>query len=500
VGDFVPIEFHRDGPWDLPEGWVWARLGALGGWMSGGTPKSSVSSYYGGDIPWFRITELNEGRLASPARTLTKSGLANSSAKIIKAPFLMFAMYGASIGKMAISEIDASTNQAIACCRPYEGIDIDYLFWALKFSKQKLISQGQGGAQPNISQQILLEHLIPIAPYAEQRRIVARITELFTDIADGETSLARARGDLDTWRRALLKAAVTGELTREWREDNRSKETGDQRLQKLLAMSKKVKTRARRTGGAAAFSQGDLPELPPTWTWAPLGDLLAHLTSGSRDWASYYDRGSGVFVLAQNVRPGRYNHATTQHVDPPASVETERTRIQFSDILITIVGANTGDVCRVDFEAVEHFVCQSVALLRLKDISLSEFATLALVSEVGQMQFRRFIYGAGRPHLSFDQIESTFVPVPPETEGRAICALLRDYLSDVEDAVGLTQERAAGAQLRQSILKTAFEGRLVAQDSREESADLLLARFDRQVTPAASRSRGTTRRAALAVE
>ncbi len=59
---------------------------------------------------------------------------------------------------------------------------------------------------------------VPIPPLAEQRRIVARIDELFTDIADGEIALTRARDDLDTWRRALLKSAVTGELTREWRE------------------------------------------------------------------------------------------------------------------------------------------------------------------------------------------------------------------------------------------------------------------------------------------
>ena len=125
----MPIEVHREGPWDVPEGWVWARLGDLGSWTSGGTPKTDVAEYYGGDIPWFRITELNGGRLRAPAKTLTQAGLENSSAKIIQAPFLMFAMYGASIGKMAISEIAATTNQAIACCRPISGMDIDYLFW-----------------------------------------------------------------------------------------------------------------------------------------------------------------------------------------------------------------------------------------------------------------------------------------------------------------------------------------------------------------------------------
>jgi type I restriction enzyme S subunit len=245
-GGLMPIEFHRDGPWDVPEGWVWARLCDLGSWTSGGTPKADVAEYYGGDIPWFRITELNEGRLRAPAKTLTQAGLETSSAKIIQPPFLMFAMYGASIGKMAICEIAASTNQAIACCRPISGIDIDYLFWAIKYSKQNLINQGQGGAQPNISQRILLQHRIPVAPLAEQRRIVARIDDLFTDIADGETALSRARDDLNTWRRALLKSAVTGELTREWRERNQPNETGKDVLARIATANGHLSRQGQR--------------------------------------------------------------------------------------------------------------------------------------------------------------------------------------------------------------------------------------------------------------
>jgi type I restriction enzyme S subunit len=156
-----------EGPWALPEGWCWAELRSIGRWTSGGTPKSNEPDYYNGPIPWFRITELNEGRLQRAERTLTERGLNESSAKVIAAPFFMFAMYGASIGKMAISEIDAATNQAIACCSPSEAVDIDYLFWALQRTKKDIIALGQGGAQPNISQRILLECKIPLAPLVE---------------------------------------------------------------------------------------------------------------------------------------------------------------------------------------------------------------------------------------------------------------------------------------------------------------------------------------------
>jgi type I restriction enzyme S subunit len=106
----------------------------------------------------------------------------------------MFAMYGASIGKMAISEIDAATNQAIACCSPSKAVEIDYLFWALQRSKQNIIALGQGGAQPNISQRILLECKIPLAPLPEQRRIVERVDALFAEIAGRGGAVGRAQG------------------------------------------------------------------------------------------------------------------------------------------------------------------------------------------------------------------------------------------------------------------------------------------------------------------
>ena len=107
--------------------------------------------------------------------------------------------------------------------------------------------------------------------------------------------------------------------------------------------------------------------------------------------------------MAQNIRPGRYNHNYVKHVAPPAGdPETTRTRVCKNDLLVTIVGANTGDVCRVDFGATNYFVCQSVALARPVLPRISEFLELYFVAhEGGRGEFEKVIYGAGRPHLKF---------------------------------------------------------------------------------------------------
>jgi type I restriction enzyme S subunit len=330
-------------PWPVLKNWAWAGLDEIGVWGSGGTPASANSDFYGGKIPWYRITDLNDGELPPPEKTITQLGLNSSSAKVVEPPFLLVAMYGASIGKIGLSTIKAATNQAIAWCRPHPEINLRYAFYFLKYRRRQLVDLGQGGAQPNISRSILLDQRIPLPPSAEQGRIVERIDELLGEIAEGGAALDRARSGLNAWRRALLKAAVTGELTRDWRESRSSEDTGQQLLE-LLQMARREhagSVRTRRSNRTSVTNAGRLPLLPEGWVWTTLGECISHLTSGSRDWSQYYDRGSAVFVMAQNIRPGRYNHSYVKHVDPPRNdAETIRTVVQENDLLVTIVGAN----------------------------------------------------------------------------------------------------------------------------------------------------------------
>ena len=124
--------------------------------------------------------------------------------------------------------------------------------------------------------------MVPIAPLAEQRRIVARIDELFTEIADGEAALTRARNDLDTWRRALLKAAVTGELTREWREHNEPNETGAGLVLAFAAPSNaRFGINATRLARFRADRRSNSSRIARTWAWAQLKKRVEVQLGGS---------------------------------------------------------------------------------------------------------------------------------------------------------------------------------------------------------------------------
>ena len=184
--------------------------------------------------------------------------------------------------------------------------------------------------------------------------------------------------------------------------------------------------------------------------------------------------------MAQNVRPGRLDLTHLQRVDPPSDDSScERSQVEIDDLLVTIVGANTGDVCRVPQELWQHYVCQSVSLMRPAVPAISRYLEIYFNSmSGGQEHYRRYMYGAGRPHLSFDQLKVTPVVLPPLAEQSAIVEFVEDQLSVVDHLDSDLEAKVKSAQaLRQSILKAAFEGQLVPQDPNDEPASELLKRI-----------------------
>jgi type I restriction enzyme, S subunit len=147
---------------------------------------------------------------------------------------------------------------------------------------------------------------------SEQRRIVARIDELFAEIAEGQAAPERAGQGLETWHRGLLKAAVTGELTRAWREANRPTETGADLLARIRAereASNSGTFRGRRANAAEPLDSAGLPELPDGWLWATLAELSRSSSYGTSVKCSYKAIGAAV-VRIPNVRSGRVDLST----------------------------------------------------------------------------------------------------------------------------------------------------------------------------------------------
>ncbi len=310
-------------------------------------------------------------------------------------------------------------------------------------------------------------------------------------------ALERVREKLKLYRASVLKAAVEGALTAEWRTQQPHTEPASELLKRILAQRRRLweeeqlakfqakgqeppKNWKAKYKEPVAPDTTDLPELPQGWVTASMDALTVRITSGSRDWQQFYGAGSGTFIMAQNVRPGRFDPSARQAVNPPpGDPSCERSLVEVDDLLVTIVGVNTGDVCRVPTPLSEHYVCQSVALMRPVDRRIAKFLDYYCNSGSGaQLHYRRYIYGAGRPHLSFDQLKMTPVLLPGLAEQEAIVELVEDQLSVIDHLeADLAAKLKSTQALRQSILRHAFTGQLVPQDRNDEPASELLKRI-----------------------
>jgi type I restriction enzyme S subunit len=185
--DFKEQKLDADKLWKLDtmhlnpaNGWSRLPLARLGSWGSGGTPTASRKEFYNnGSIPWAVIGDLNNGIMTETSSKITQKALASSSAKLIPKNAVLIAMYGASIGKTAVTGIDCTTNQAIAHCIVDESVvSTEYFFLVAKSLKKHLVKVGKGAAQPNISQAVLKHLLIDVPHLDAQRIVVTKVDEL----------------------------------------------------------------------------------------------------------------------------------------------------------------------------------------------------------------------------------------------------------------------------------------------------------------------------------
>jgi type I restriction enzyme S subunit len=202
-------DFVLDGPFGVPTSWQWTQLGAIGDWGSGSTPSRGRSDYYGGAISWFKSGELNDNKcLRGSEEKITHLALEQCSFRLNSPGDVLIAMYGATIGKLAILGEEAVTNQAVCACTPCWGVDTEYLYLFLLAQRDEFRLASEGGAQPNISKVKIVNTLIPLPPLAEQHRIVAKVDVLMALCDQLEQQLSQA----DQQRRRLLEALLAEAL------------------------------------------------------------------------------------------------------------------------------------------------------------------------------------------------------------------------------------------------------------------------------------------------
>ena len=230
-------------PFEIPQGWEWCRMGNIGEWGAGATPSKGNPDYYNGNILWLRTGELNNDIVYDTEIKITEKALKECSLRLNKVGDVMIAMYGATIGKVAIVGKEMTTNQACCACTPI-GIFNWFLFYFLMGSQLDFIKKGEGGAQPNISREKLIAHLMPVPPIEEQHRIVLKIRDVLTYVeryTHSQTALNLLNESIKPLlRKSILQEAIQGRLV--------SQDSSDESVNDLLQHIKEEKQRLVKEG------------------------------------------------------------------------------------------------------------------------------------------------------------------------------------------------------------------------------------------------------------
>ena len=180
----------------MREGWTYKKLGEVCETSSGGTPSKSHLEYYeGGTIPWLRSGEVAQGLIYNAELCITDLGLAKSSAKIFPIDTVVIAMYGATVGQVGLLKKEMATNQAICGIFPNRYLHPLFLLYSLKSKKSLFLNDAVGGAQPNISQNLIKNTILPIPPLSEQERIVSEL-DLLSSIIEKKKEQLKAYDQL----------------------------------------------------------------------------------------------------------------------------------------------------------------------------------------------------------------------------------------------------------------------------------------------------------------
>ena len=194
---------------EIPEKWEVLSVANVANTTSGGTPSRNKPEYFNGSIPWIKTGELKEKYIYDTEEKITEEAVKKSSAKLVPKNSLIVAMYGATIGNVSINKIDATTNQACCVIIPQkERLNYEFLYYLLAFWKEKLIKLGAGGAQPNISQQIIKNLLIPIPSIKEQIEIANILAILDKKIQNEKKKF----DSLSNLKKGLMQVLLTGKV------------------------------------------------------------------------------------------------------------------------------------------------------------------------------------------------------------------------------------------------------------------------------------------------
>lgn len=436
----VPAE---EQPYEVPENWVWVRLGAFAETISKGTtPKGGSTAYVNEGVNFLRVENLtSDGYISHSKITHITAEMHENYLKrsILKANDLLISIAG-SLGKSAIvreCDLPINTNQAIAFVRLFaDKINVNYIRNTIEspLINSVLTKQTKVTSIPNLTLEIIKDCPIPLPPLSEQKRIVERIEELFAKLDEAKERLQEAADSFAVRKAAILHKAFTGELTKQWRRENGVSDESWEDVS-LDSVCKSI-------------YDGDHMPPPKLETGIP-------------------------FLVISNVNTGFISFEKCRFVPEEYYDGLSETRTpEIGDILYTIVGSY-GIPVMVDTD--KKFCFQRhMALLKPKDI-YNRFLWRQLQTQSFFEQATSIATGTAQLTVPIKGLRKLIVKCPTLPEQHEIVRLIDDLLARERSAQQAMEQALASIDLmKKSILARAFRGELGTNKASEASALELL--------------------------
>lgn len=417
----VPAE---EQPYEVPENWVWVRLGAIAEIVTGGTPSKKHPEYYGGNFPFYKPSDLDQGRLTYDASEyLSEEG--KKVSRIIPKNSTAVCCIG-SIGKCGYLMCEGTTNQQINSAIPKINSLCLYYYLCTENFVQNLLSMASATTIAIVNKSKMESCVFPLPPLSEQQRIVERIEELFAKLDEAKERLQEVADSFAVRKAAILHKAFSGELTKQWRLENGvSDESWEE----------------KKLGEVALLLSGQ--DFPPT---------------------KYNSDGNGIPYITGASNFDDTHILINRWTDEPSVIAQE------NDVLLVCKGSGYGKTIIADFK--EAHIARQIMALRVKEIIDNNLLLYYLRNK------NRFIKEQGQgliPGLSRKVILSLTINLPTLPEQHEIVRLIDDLLARERAAQQATEQALASIDLmKKSILARAFRGELGTNKASEASALELL--------------------------
>ena len=492
---------NKNGTEGLPPGWADAVLEDFCLIIQGQSPPGETYNTIGEGLPFF------QGKAEFGDIYPTPIKWCSAPTKIAEPDDILISIR-APVGPTNLCPAVSCIGRGLAAVRSLSGIPPKYVLYVLRNTEEDLASKGTGSTFAAISGSNLRAHQLPLAPLPEQHRIVAEIEKQFTRLDAAVAALERARANLKRYRASVLKAACEGRLVPTESElacaEGRDYESANRLLARLLK-ERRAKWEAYQL--AKIQAQGkvpkddkwkakyqepvppdttNLPELPEGWVWASPEQLsssndysLAIGPFGSNLKVSDYTDEGVPLIFVRNIRSQTFGGKSTSYISREKAEELRPHWVSPGDILVTKMGDPPGDACLYPTGKSTAVITADCIKFRLCDLLSSPvYFVFAINSQVVCLEILAITKGVAQLKVSLGRFKTIGLPLPPLAEQFRIVTEVERRLSVIDELEATVDTNLKRAErLRQSILKRAFEGKLVPQNPNDESARVLLERI-----------------------